>query len=127
LNEVKAKYETAVLARDAAIEEINKATLSLTSNYEIYGSIIDTPWSYNKSQEYETKKQTSAPEVTFNTSFTAENGETLNIIIDVPRTATAVDYPKYNDSVRAVLDQMDVYQKSYEINTAAAEKYGLEK
>jgi hypothetical protein len=37
LNEVKASYETAILARDAAIEEINKATLSLTSNYDVYG------------------------------------------------------------------------------------------
>jgi hypothetical protein len=93
-----------VLARDAAAEEIQKLALILTSNYDTYGQIIDNPWSFKKSQEFETRKQTSSPEIEFNTQIEMENGETLNITIDVPKTGTAVDYPKYNDSLRTTLD-----------------------
>jgi hypothetical protein len=56
LDEVTANYETAVLKRDAAIEEIQKIALTLTSNYDTYGQILDTPWTSNKSQEYITRK-----------------------------------------------------------------------
>jgi hypothetical protein len=104
LDEVTANYETAVLKRDAAIEEIQKAALTLTSSYDTYGQILDTPWTPNKSQEYITKKQTSAPATSFETSVTLSTGEDLNITIDVPKTATAVDYPKYNDALRSLLD-----------------------
>jgi hypothetical protein len=35
------------------------------------------------------------------------------VTVDIPQTATAVDYPKYNDSLRSLLDQMDIHQKTF--------------
>ena len=49
LDNVTAKYETAVLARDAAQEEITKLAQILSTNYDEYGTIMDSPWSFNKS------------------------------------------------------------------------------
>jgi hypothetical protein len=109
LDEVTANYQLAVLRRDAALEEIQKAALIMTSNYDTYGQIIDTPWTPNKSQEYITRKQTSAPASSFETTITVSTDEAITVTIDVPKTATTVDYPKYNDALRSLLDNMDVY------------------
>jgi hypothetical protein len=49
LDKATANYETEVLKRDAAAEEINKLALIFTSNYDTYGQILDTPWTPNKS------------------------------------------------------------------------------
>jgi hypothetical protein len=62
-----------------------------------------------KSQEYITRKQTSSPPRTFDTVIQVPGSEPMSVTIEVPKTATAVDYPKYNDSLRSLLDQMDIY------------------
>ena len=112
LDNVTAKYETAVQLRDAALEEITKLTQLLTSSCDSYGQIISIPWQYNKSQEKTQKRQTSTPGTTAVTSDTY--GEvTYNFEINVPKITTVTEYPKYNDTVRNYLDQMDVYQREY--------------
>lgn len=127
LDEVTANYQLAVLRRDAALEEIQKAALVMTSNYDTYGQIIDTPWTPNKSQEYITRKQTSAPASSFETTITISTDEAITVTIDVPKTATIVDYPKYNDALRSLLDNMDVYQEEYAQSLVDIEKYEKEK
>lgn len=127
LDEVTANYQLAVLRRDAALEEIQKAALVMTSNYDTYGQIIDTPWTPNKSQEYITRKQTSAPASSFETTITISTDEAITVTIDVPKTATTVDYPKYNDALRSLLDNMDVYQEEYAQSLVDIEKYEKEK
>ena len=116
LDNVKAKYETAVLARDAAAEEAAKLAITITSNYDSYGQVVDIPWTEGKSQEYITRKQTSSPAMTFDTVIQVPNSEPMAVTIEVPQTATAIDYPKYNDSLRTLMDQMDIYQKTYAEN-----------
>lgn len=111
LDKVKADFDTATLAYEAAQQEIQRAAYTLTSNYDTYGQIIDTPWTRNKSQEYELRTQTSAPATTFQMQIEAKEGDAaIDITIDVPKTATQVEYPKYNDALRTLLDQMDIYQ-----------------
>ena len=127
LDTATANYETAVLKRDAATEEISKLALTFTSNYDTYGQILDIPWTPNKSQEYITKKQTVAPETKFETTAKTSTNEEINVTIDIPKTATSVDYPKYNDSLRTLLDQMDTYQEEYAQSIADIEKYEPEK
>ena len=112
LDNVSSKYETAVLMRDAALEEITKLTQLLTSNYDTYGQVISVPWRYNKSQEYTQKRQTSSPGTT--KMITDTYGEqTITYEVNVPTITTVAEYPKYNDTMRNYFDQMDVYQKEY--------------
>ena len=132
LSDVKARYDVAMLAYEAALEEIQKLAYTLTSNYDAYGDIIDSPWTRKKSQEYVTKVQTSSPAITVSMSVQGIEGqEPFNVVIDVPETATQVDYPKYNDSLRSLLDQMDIYQtecanNEFIINELKPEKERLE-
>lgn len=132
LDNITAKYETAVLARDAAQEEITKLAQILSTNYDEYGTIMDSPWSFNKSQEYEIRKQTSTPGKD-DVSLQIQGAEVdpYNVKVHLPPTATAVEYPKYGSSVQTYLDQMDVYQKEYLnnqtlVNKLKAEKEGIE-
>lgn len=128
LDNITAKYETAVLARDAAQEEITKLAQILSTNYDEYGTIMDSPWSFNKSQEYEIRKQTSTPGK-HNVSLQIQGAEVdpYNVQVYLPPTATAVEYPKYGSSVQTYLDQMDVYQKEYLNNQTLANKLKAEK
>jgi hypothetical protein len=57
------------------------------------------PWKYNRSQEYEQRKQTSAPSGTAVIKDTYGEEE-FEFSINIPATATVVDYPKYNDTMR---------------------------
>ena len=128
LDKVKADFDTATLAYEAAQQEIQKIAYTLTSNYDTYGQIIDTPWTRNKSQEYELRTQTSAPATTFQMQIEAKEGDAaINITIDVPKTATQVEYPKYNDALRTLLDQMDIYQLEAINNKKVVDKLKPEK
>ena len=112
LDSITAKYETAVQLRDAALEEITKLTQLLTSNYDTYGQIISIPWKYNKSQEYTQRRQNSAPGTTKIITDTY-GGVDYTFEVQIPTTTTVVEYPKYNETLRSYLDQMDTYQKEY--------------
>ena len=109
LDKANADYETAVLGRDAAQEEIAKLIEIFKNNYDTYGNLIDVPWTFNKSKEYAQKTQTSSQE--HPAKITGPDG-TYDIII--PAMTTTVDYPKYNDTLRSYFDQMDTFQRNYE-------------
>ena len=116
LDNVKSKYDTAVLLKDVALEEITKLGQLLTANYDTYGQIISIPWVYNKSSEYTLTRQTSAPGTTMEIKDTYGEEE-YSFEIKVPETTTVAEYPKYNDTLRSYLDQMDVYQREYAKNS----------
>lgn len=109
LDKANADYETAVLGRDAAQEEIAKLIEIFKNNYDTYGNLIDVPWTFNKSKEYAQKTQTSSQE-----HPAKINGPDGTYDIIIPAMTTTVDYPKYNDTLRNYFDQMDTFQRNYE-------------
>ena len=124
LDKANADYETAVLGRDAAQEEIAKIIEILKNNYDTYGNLIDTPWTYNKSKEYAQKTQTSSY------AHTATiNGPDGTYEVEVPALTTVVEYPKYNDTIRNYFDQMDTLQRNHDAfkNAAIEAKANKEK
>ena len=126
LDNVTAKYETAVQLRDAALDEITKLTYILTSNYDTYGQVISVPWKYGKSQEYTQKRQTSAPGTT-KMITDSYGGVDYTFEIIIPTTTTVAEYPKYNETMRSYLDQMDTYQKEYANSVKLLEELEPEK
>lgn len=124
LDKVKANYETAVLGRDAANEEIQKLMQTLISNYDTYGNIQLVPWEYNKSKEYEQKTSTTSP-ARPGVEITNSEGETYTV--DIPAITTELEYPKYNETLRIYFDQMDTYMRSHINFSKQVEDYGAEK
>ena len=123
LDKVKADYETAVLGRDAANEEIQKLMQILTSNYDTYGNIQFIPWEYNRAKEYEQKTSTTAP---------ARSGVTIDgpdgqYVVDIPKITTELEYPKYNETLRTYFDQMDTYMRSHTNFSKQVEDLGKRK
>lgn len=124
LDKVNADYETAVLGRDAANEEIQKLMQILASNYDTYGNIQFVPWEYNRAKEYEQKTSTTAPERP-NVQIVDAEGKTYTV--NIPKTTTELEYPKYNETLRTYFDQMDTYMRSHINFSKQVEEFGKRK
>lgn len=124
LDKVNADYETAVLGRDAANEEIQKLMQILASNYDTYGNIQFVPWEYNRAKEYEQKTSTTAPE---RPGVQIVDAEGKTYTVNIPKTTTELEYPKYNETLRTYFDQMDTYMRSHINFSKQVEEFGKRK
>ena len=63
------------------------------------------PWKYNKAKEYSQKITTTAPE----RGKVTVDGPDGEYEVYIGAQTSEVEYPKYNETLRTYLDQMDVY------------------
>ncbi len=129
IDKLRADYEIAVLARDAAEEEIAHLAETLNNNYDSYGQLIDTPWTFNKAKQYASRNTTTTQGYEKEVSVVQDNGEVYKYMVYVEEQVATVDYPLYNDQLRNLFNQMDEHMRNQNSYGVAAKdlKNKLEK
>lgn len=114
IDKLEADYQTAALGRQSATEEIQKLINLIQGNYDTYGQLIDSPWTFNKSKQYVERAEKGVTTLAHDYDATFYiNGIATTSTLHIPTTMLTVDYPKYNETLRTWFDEMDVYQNKY--------------
>ena len=120
LDRINANYETYSLARDAAMEEIEKMAIELK---EYMPKGVPSPWKYNMANETEVLRTSWSETQTKQFTTTDKNGKVIEMTEHVVQGQTrAIEIPKYNADAQGKLKQMDIFQRNYEKYRGWAEK-----
>ena len=94
LDRINANYETYSLARDAAMEEIEKMAIELK---EYMPKGVPSPWKYNMANETEVLRTSWSETQTKQFTTTDKKGKVIEMTEHVVQGQTrAIEIPKYN-------------------------------